>query len=87
MKPIAVNHKFCVNNNLRKALVLNPNTFKVAISRSISVNDKRPKLYNTTTASRHAKNISMYTKSHIASVISSQLEVMSFIELAALTPS
>ena len=87
MKPMAVNHRFCVNYSFLKALVMKPRTFNVAISLSISVNDSNPRLYNTTIAKSAAKNIRIYIKSHLASVISSQLEVMSFIELATLTPS
>ena len=83
--PMAVNIRFCVNNNLLNALLLNPRTLSVAISLSISVNDNNPKLYNTTTAKSDAKNIRMYINSHIASVSSSQLEVMSFMELVDLT--
>ena len=56
---MAVNHRFCVKSSFLKALVLKPNTFRVAISRSISVNDNSSRLYKTITAKREAKNISM----------------------------
>lgn len=57
---MAVNIRFCVNNNLLNALLLNPRTLSVAISLSISVNDINPKLYKTIIAKTQAKNDNIY---------------------------
>ena len=77
-----MNIMFCVNSNFLKSPVLNPNTLRVAISRSISVNDKIPRLYNTTIAKSIAKNIKIETIIIIDPDISSQF---SFISLNVVT--